>query len=63
MSVKRRGELYRIPSQGKIAGVCAGLSRLLWLGNLVNQNTDCFWCIVWYALAIVSIHCRLVHSG
>lgn len=26
MSVKRRGELYRIPSQGKIAGVCAGLA-------------------------------------
>ena len=26
MSIKRRGELYRIPSQGKIAGVCAGLA-------------------------------------
>lgn len=23
---KRRGELYRIPSQGKIAGVCAGIA-------------------------------------
>ncbi|NMP33351.1 envelope stress response membrane protein PspC [Thalassotalea sp. M1531] len=26
MSIKRRGELYRIPSQGKIAGVCAGIA-------------------------------------
>lgn len=27
MSCKRRGELYRNPSQGKIAGVCAGLAE------------------------------------
>ncbi|NQY63408.1 MAG: envelope stress response membrane protein PspC [Alteromonadaceae bacterium] len=26
MSIKRRGELYRDPSRGKIAGVCAGLA-------------------------------------
>jgi len=26
MTLKRRGELYRNPSQGKIAGVCAGLA-------------------------------------
>jgi len=26
MTIKRRGELYRNPSQGKIAGVCAGLA-------------------------------------
>jgi len=26
MKTKRRGELYRNPSQGKIAGVCAGLA-------------------------------------
>ncbi len=26
MTEKRRGELYRNPSQGKIAGVCAGLA-------------------------------------
>jgi len=26
MTTKRRGELYRDPSQGKIAGVCAGLA-------------------------------------
>lgn len=26
MTIKRRGELYRDPSQGKIAGVCAGLA-------------------------------------
>lgn len=26
MSEKRRGELFRIPSQGKIAGVCAGIA-------------------------------------
>lgn len=27
MTIKRRGELYRDPSQGKIAGVCAGLAN------------------------------------
>ncbi len=26
MSIKRRGELYRSPSEGKIAGVCAGIA-------------------------------------
>ncbi|MFD2166283.1 envelope stress response membrane protein PspC [Thalassotalea euphylliae] len=26
MSGRRKGELYRIPSQGKIAGVCAGIA-------------------------------------
>jgi len=26
MTLKCRGELYRIPSQGKVAGVCAGLA-------------------------------------
>jgi phage shock protein C len=27
MTIKRRGELYRNPSEGKVAGVCAGIAN------------------------------------
>jgi len=58
MSIKRRGELYRIPSQGKIAGVCAGLADYFgwetWLVRVLMVSGVLFgmpWLIFLYVAA------------
>ncbi|WP_448210925.1 envelope stress response membrane protein PspC [Colwellia sp. MEBiC06753] len=58
MSSKCRGELYRIPSQGKIAGVCAGLANYFgwetWLIRILMVSGVLFgmpWLVFLYIAA------------
>jgi phage shock protein C len=58
MSIKRRGELYRIPRQGKIAGVCAGIADYFgwetWLVRVLMVSGVLFgipWLILLYIAA------------
>ncbi len=55
---KRRGELYRIPNQGKIAGVCAGIADYfgweIWLVRVLMVSGVLFgipWLVFLYIAA------------
>ena len=55
---KRKGELYRIPSQGKVAGVCAGLADYFgwetWLVRILMVSGVLFgipWLVFLYIAA------------
>lgn len=68
MSNRRRGELYRLPRQGKIAGVCAGIADYFgwetWLVRVLMVSGVLFgipWLILLYIAAWFILDKKIVN--